>query len=72
MAETVTFNLAYTTDLGKTMSLSIPRADDSMTAAQIHTAMSNLLGIGVLQDVNGDAQSVKGAKKITKDVIKMM
>jgi hypothetical protein len=65
---TVVYQLGFYTDDNKTLSLTVPRANDSLGLGAVQTAMNHMAATTVLDDKNGTATGVKYARKVTKAV----
>ena len=61
------FRLRFMTNRNELMTLNIPRARASATAAQIATAMQNIVDSGVVQSVRGEPLLRYSAELVTID-----
>ncbi|MCL2708656.1 MAG: DUF2922 domain-containing protein [Defluviitaleaceae bacterium] len=68
MITTRTFFLTFNSNLGETVSLTIPRADSEMTAPEVAQGMDALIATDIILTKNGKPVSIRGARRVTRGV----
>jgi len=63
-----TFFLSFVSDTGKSIRLTIPRADREMTEVEVEDGMNDLIDCGIILTSNGRPVAIKNAERLTRTI----
>lgn len=64
----VTLQMSFATELGKTVTISIPDPKPGLTEAEVRLAMQAIIDKDVFTSASGSLVEIKGAKVVARDV----